>query len=143
MNVRNQSCQSSVACLSLFCDRTRKSVDRPQNVWSSKSCHVQTSISIQFVSEPVIILQLIQVLPAWIDGHPGKDLKTLFYCSTFLFASSQYRRTHFRACPSMSYDHAAVFLREASPTTAIFQLLQQKYVIQTSLKNSSRIISFT
>ena len=36
-------------------------------------------------------------------------LETLQNCSTFLFANSQYRSTHFRACPYMSWDHAMVF----------------------------------
>ena len=142
MNVPNQSCQSSVACLNLFCDRTRKSVDRPQNVWSSKSCHVQTSIFIQFVSEPVIILQLIKVLPAWIDGHPGKDLKL---CSTAplscLPARSIVERIFEHVLPCRTT--TLLFLRKASPTPIIFQLLQQKYVIQPSLKFSSIITSFT
>ena len=41
MNVRNQCCKSSVACLSPFCDCSRKLVDRPQNVKSTTSCQVQ------------------------------------------------------------------------------------------------------
>ena len=36
--VWNQSCQSSVACLSPFCHRSCKFVDRPQSVWSPNSC---------------------------------------------------------------------------------------------------------
>ena len=35
----------------------------------------RTSISRQFVSKHLTILRLIQVLPVWIDDHPGKGLK--------------------------------------------------------------------
>ena len=36
-------------------------------------------------------------------------VETFYSCSNFVFAISQYRSTHLRACPSMSQDHAAVF----------------------------------
>ena len=78
-----------------------------QVCWPTTECLVfqfvpSTSISIQFVSKLVTNLHLIHVLPAWLDGHPGKDFETLYNCFTFLFASSQYGSTYFRACPYMS-----------------------------------------
>ena len=33
----------------------------------------------------LIILQPNQVLPFWIDGHPSKEVETLYNCSVFLF----------------------------------------------------------
>ena len=45
-------------------------------------------------------LQLIQVPFVWIDDRPNKDVK-LEKC-IFLFATSQYRSTHFWACPCVS-----------------------------------------
>ena len=50
-----------------------------QVCWPTTECRVcrfvpGTSMSMQFVGKLVIILQLIQVLPVWIDGHPNKDL---------------------------------------------------------------------
>ena len=51
-----------------------------QACWSIIECQVvqfvpSISISRQFESKLLTILQLIRVLPAWIDGHPSKDLK--------------------------------------------------------------------
>ena len=57
-------------------------------------------------------------------------LETLWSCSTFLFANSQYLSTHFWACPPCRKS-TLLFFREAFPTPIIFQLLQQKYVIRT------------
>ena len=42
MDIRNQSCQTSAACLSPLCDCTSKFVDREQNVWSTDACQVQS-----------------------------------------------------------------------------------------------------
>ena len=67
-----------------------------------------TSISGQFVSIFLTILQHIQVPLSWNADHPSKDLR-LCLTAVFLFVSSKYLSMHFRACPSISYDHATVF----------------------------------
>ena len=56
-------------------------------------------------------------------------LETLYNCSTFLNANSQYRSTHFWACPH--HRTTRLFVREVSATPVILMLLQQKYVTQT------------
>ena len=115
-----------------LCDFCKKSIllvvcDMPESIvwlilqacWPTIECQVvqfvpNTSIIVRFVSKLLTILQLIRVLPAWIDGHPSKqaskqaskDLKLWTIALPFLFASAQYRSTHFWACPSMSWDHA-------------------------------------
>ena len=74
MNVWNQSCPTSVA--------------KPESIlwlllqvyWqtikiSSLPCGPSTGILEQFVSILLMILQLIQVPPSWIDDHPSKGLK--------------------------------------------------------------------
>ena len=48
----------------------------------------------------------------WWSSKQGWE--TLYGCSVFLFANSQHRSTHFRACPSTSWDHAEVFARSLS-----------------------------
>ena len=50
---------------------------------------------------------------------------SLWSCSTFLFASSQYRSTHFWSCPSTLQDHATVCAWGFSHPNN-FPLLQQK-----------------
>ena len=69
-------------------------------------------------------------------------LETLFHCSTFLFASSQYRWTHFRACPSMSYEHATVFSWGFSHNSN-FSVAPAEICDSNIFVYSSRIISFT
>ena len=61
----------------------------------------------------------------WWSSNQG--LKTLKSCSTFLFANSQYRSTHFRACPSESYRRTTLkFSREVCPILVILRYIQQK-----------------
>ena len=90
------------------------------------------SISRRFVSKLLRILQLIRVLPAWIDDHPGKDLKLCKVAPlSCLLVQSIARRIfeHVLPCRRTTLQLS----REAFPILIIFQLLQQKYVIQTSL----------
>ena len=93
-----------------------------------------------FVSKLVIILQLIQFLLVWTDDHPSNDMKL---CIT---APLSCLRIH--SIVQRIFEHALpcrktmrLFLREAFRTLVTFQLLKQKYMIQTSLC-SSIIISF-
>ena len=59
-------------------------------------CVPNTSMSRQFVSMHLIILQMIQVLPSRTGDHPSKSFETLYNCSVLLFANSQHISTHFR-----------------------------------------------
>ena len=79
----------------------------------TKKCQVylfvpNTSISRQFASILLIILQLIQAPAPWLDDHPSKDLKlctsALAFCVPIHNVS-----THFWARPSMSQNHATAF----------------------------------
>ena len=76
-----------------LCDECKKSIllvvcHMPESIlwlilqacWPTGECQVfqfvpSGSISRQFVSKLLTIRQLTRVLPAWIDDHPGKDLK--------------------------------------------------------------------
>ena len=76
-----------------LCDECKKSVSlnvcrMPESIlwlvsqacWPTTECHVvqfvpRTSISRQFVSKLLTILQLIRVPPVWIDDNTSKDLK--------------------------------------------------------------------
>ena len=73
----------------------------PQNVNLSNSCQVQ-AFQDKIVSKLLTFSYWFEFALAWIDDHPGKGLKLCRNCYTFLFANSQYRSTHFWACPSMS-----------------------------------------
>ena len=105
--------------------------------WPTTECLVfqfvpSTSISIQFVSKLVTNLQLIHVLPAWLDGHPGKDLKLWKTApQSCLPARSMVQRIFEQVPPCRRT--TLLFLREAFSAPVIFQLLEEKYVIQTSL----------
>ena len=119
MNVWNQSCQTSVASLSPSCDCSCKFVDRPQNVLSTTSCQVQAfqdnlcAYFWQFSNWFKFFLLELVITQA-------RASKTLYDCSVFLFLSSQYFSTHFRACCSMSWDHATVFAWGCSPNSTFF-----------------------
>ena len=87
-------------------------------------------ISRRFESKLLTILQAFPVLPfrTWWSSRHG--IETLYKCSVFLFASSEYRSTHFFAWPSIAYDHATVFAL-SFPILVISQSLQQRFVIRT------------
>ena len=98
-----------------------------------------TSISRQFVTILLIILQLIQVPVSWNGDHPSMDLKPCRAGPLFCLpvrSISQNIFEHVLPCHRTTQKS----LREVFPTLVTFQLLQQKYVIQTSL-NSTIIIS--
>ena len=108
-----------------------------QVCWPTTECLVfrfvpNTSISIQFVSKLLTILQMIQFLPVWIDDHPSKDSKLYFVAPlSYLPARNIVQRTFEHVLPCRRTMPPS--LHEAFPTLVNFQLLQQKYVIQTSL----------
>ena len=100
-----------------------------------------TSISSQFVSTLLTILQLIRVLPAWIDGHPSKDFwlcKAAPLSCLPVYTIAQRIYEHVPACRRTTL----LFLREASPTPVIFQLLVQKNVTSNIFVYRSTIVSF-
>ena len=105
VNLWNQSCQSFVTCSSPFSDCSCKFVDRPCNVWSSK--FVPNASTLRRSACDNSPTDSSSSCLNWWSSKQG--LETWQNCSTFLFANSQYRSTHFRACPSMSQDHATVF----------------------------------
>ena len=129
MNVRNQLCQASVTCLSPFCEWSRKLVDRPQGVRSSKSCQVFKTICEQ-TSDNSPIDSSSSCLNWWY--HPNKGLT--FCCkvaplSCFpVHSIAQRIFEHVLPCRTTTL----LFLFEIFPIRAIFRLLQQKYAIQTS-----------
>ena len=53
----------------------------------------------------------------WSSRH---GVETLYTCWMFCVAESQYRSTHFMACPSMSQDQAIVFRAEFLPARYLF-----------------------
>ena len=82
-----------------------------QAYWPTAECQVfqfvpSTNISRQFVSKLLTLLQLIRVLPAWIDDHPNNDSKL---CKVACLPVHSIAQRIFWACPSMSQDHATVF----------------------------------
>ena len=108
-----------------------------QVCWQTRECRVSQfvpniSIFRQFVSKLEMILRLIQVVPVWIDDHPGKDLKLCKTAPLFclrIHSISQRIFEHVLPCHKTMQPS----LREAFPALVIFQLLQQKCVILTSL----------
>ena len=108
-----------------------------QVCWPTTKCQVfqfvpTASMSIQIESKLVIILQLIQGLPVWIDDHPSKDLKLCVTAAlSCLPARSIVHRIYEHVLPCRRPTQP--FLREVFHTLVTFQLLLQKYVIQTSL----------
>ena len=91
-----------------------------------------TSIWRQFVSKLQTFLQQIQVPPAWIDDHPSKGFRLCTVAPlSCLPARSIAQRIFEHVLPC--HGTTRQFAREVVPTLVAFQLLQQKYVIQTSL----------
>ena len=86
-----------------------------QVCWPTTECLVfqfvpSSSMSIQFVSKLVTILQLSHVLPAWLDGHPGKDLKLCITASLSCLPAQRIFE-HVPTCRRTTL----LFLREAFP----------------------------
>ena len=84
MNVWNQTSQAFVTCSCPYSDWLSKFVDRPQNVWSSNSCHVQACQDNmwanfwQFSTD-----SSSSCLNAWIDARPNKDAKLCTVAPSF------------------------------------------------------------
>ena len=126
MNVRNQSCQSSVTSYCPFSDW-----------WSNQFV---PSISRLFVSILLTILQQIPILLLWIDGHQSMGVETLYSCWFVLFTSSQYRDTHFLAWSSTSYDHEEMSA-SGFPTQSSFSFAPAEILDSNMFRQPSTISS--
>ena len=91
----------------------------------AKYKHVNTIFEQSFWQ---LVLQSIQDLPNWIDDHPSKLYFTAPLSCLPVHSIAQRIFEHVPPCRRTTRPS----LREVSPTLVIFQLLQQKYVIQTS-----------
>ena len=132
MSVWNQTSQAFVTCSCPYSDWLSKFVDRPQNVWSSNSCHVQACQDNlwanfwQFSTD-----SRSSCLTAWIDDRPNKDAKLCivrFFCLP-IRSTDQHIFEYVIPCRGSTMK----FWRSVCPILAISQLLQQIYLTQISL----------
>ena len=126
---KKKSYSSTVTCLSPFLRLIS------QSCWLATRCQVDQFVPSanfwgQFMSKLLTFVQLIPLPRVCNDDHQ-KKCETLQRCSTFLFATSQYRTTQIWACPSTSQQTTLQFVRAVFPILVIFPLLQQKYMTQT------------
>ena len=143
MNVWNQTSQAFVTCSCPYSDWLSKFVDRPQNVWSSNSCHVQACQDNlwanfwQFSTD-----SSSSCLNAWIHDRPNKDAKLCIVAPSFCLP--------IRSTDLHIFEHVIPFrgttmkfLRRVCHILAISQLLQQIYLTHISFfLNCSIIVSF-
>ena len=106
-----------------------------QSCLQTKECQVYqfvTNTNILRQSKRILltILQMIPVPPSWSDGHPSKELRlcTTALSLSFCLPIHSFVQRIFFAWPGTTLQ----FLRDVSHTLAIFQLLQQQFVIRTS-----------
>ena len=121
MNIGNQPCEPFVTCLSAFCDWSRKLVDWPQDVRSSNTYQVQAfQDSCQRASGNSPTDPSFSILKWWLFKQ---RLGILLRCSVFF---CQF------AIPLKAFlEHVCPYCKWSFYHTGNFQILQQKYVIQT------------